>query len=112
MRRRRDSSKTRQTIRDCSQRESSSSASNGEHGEPRGTRRGIVWHGGNAAVRVLCWRESQLYNNLCFHLSDVCFWLPARRAATHRGDGAVVAVLVVDDEADDDDDDDDGAGDN
>lgn len=53
-----------------------------------------------------------MYNNLCFHLSDVCFWLPARRAATHRGDGAVVAVLVVDDEADDDDDDDDGAGDN
>lgn len=81
------------------------------HGGPRGTRRGIVWHGGNAAVRVLCWQESQLYI-VFFHLSDVCFWLPARRAATHRGDGAVVAVLVVDDEADDDDDDDDGAGDN
>lgn len=41
-------------------------------------------------------------------LISFVFWLSARRAATHRGDGAVAAEIVVDGEADGDDDDDGG----
>lgn len=54
-----------------------------------------------------------MFATLRVHLSDlVCFWLSARRAATHRGDGAAAAVVVADGEADGDDDDDGAAGDN
>lgn len=51
--------------------------------------------------------SSRLYYVFSCLISFV-FWLSARRAATHRGDGAVAAEIVVDGEADGDDDDDGG----
>ena len=75
--------------------------------------RGAVWYRGSATERVLCCRKKRTFATvrvLSFR-SGFCFWLSARRAATHRGDGVAVAAAAVDGEADDGDDDD-GGGDN